>query len=284
MGHKARQNQEKHPLILSPAYLCAMTDLWIWKTGGEVLDHPARRLAALDAFASLNTPRIWVHGGGKKGTEVAQKLGVETQMVDGRRITSEEMLEVAAMVYGGLLNRKLVADLAARGVPALGVTGADLDLIRATKRPVKEIDYGWVGDITAVQVDAWEKLLSQGISPILAPLTHDGQGHLLNTNADTMASSVATALSGQYRTHLVFVFDYPGVMLDLKDPESLVKQIKPADYQQLKLEGKISGGMLPKLDNAFAALEKGVTEVILCEAAALANLTSANFQGTRILK
>lgn len=260
-----------------------MKQLLILKAGGEVLDHPHLRAELLEGFLAWPGPKVLVHGGGKQGTALASQLGIETQMVNGRRITSLPMLEVAVMVYGGLLNKGLVAELQASGTAAIGVTGADLDLVRAHKRPAGAVDYGWVGDVDAIGVSAWQSLLEAGHVPVLAPLSHDGKGQLLNTNADSMASAVATGLAHMYEAHLVFAFDKPGVLLDVNRPESLLPEISPASYTRLKAGGAVSGGMLPKLDNAFSALEAGVHRVYLCAPGAVSRLGTADFSGTMIL-
>ncbi|RMG54532.1 MAG: acetylglutamate kinase [Bacteroidetes bacterium] len=259
-----------------------MPRLTLVKIGGKVLDDPRALAGLLDDFSALPGARVLVHGGGKLAADLAQRLGIETSMVGGRRITSREMLEVVTMVYGGLLGRQLVAGLQARGINALSLTGADLDLMRAHRRPVREVDFGYVGDIDAVRGEALHDFLSQGIVPVVAPLTHDGAGQLLNTNADTIASQVALALADRWEVHLVFTFEKPGVMEDPDDETSLIRVLDPAAYARYREAGVIAGGMLPKLDNAFAALANGVARVYICQAEALPRLYQPDFVGTTI--
>ncbi|WNJ16394.1 acetylglutamate kinase [Pontibacter sp. G13] len=260
-----------------------MNRLTILKIGGHVLADPAKRTQLLADFAQLPGAKVLVHGGGKTGTQIAERLGIQVQMVDGRRITDKPMLEVAMMVYGGLKNKQLVASLQALGINALGITGADMNVIQAIKRPVKTIDYGWVGDIVAVDGDRLAQLIQAGITPVMAPLTHDGQGNMLNTNADTIASVVAQALSAFYEVHLVYGFEKPGVMIDPDDDQTLIQQLTPSSYADHRQQGHIVGGMIPKLDNAFDALNHGVNRVYICSQSALSGLHTPQFIGTEIL-
>ncbi|MDX1907793.1 MAG: acetylglutamate kinase [Bacteroidia bacterium] len=257
-------------------------ELTVYKIGGEVLDHPDTLTQLLEDMATVSGAKVLVHGGGKIGTEMARRLGVETAMVGGRRITSPEMLEVALMVYGGLINRRLVAQLQALSCPALGLTGADMDVIRARRRPPGEIDYGLAGDVTGVNTERLGMLLDQGIMPVLAPLTHDGAGQLLNTNADTIAAETAIALSRRYQVRLVFCFDKTGVLLDLNRPESLVTYLDRPLFDDMRHTGVIAGGMIPKLENAFSAIQAGVTEVLICHASAAGKAGTPAFIGTVI--
>lgn len=259
------------------------TMIIVLKVGGNVLGDASALDALLEAFVSLKESKVLVHGGGKKATEIAEQMGIETTMVDGRRITDDAMLDTVTMVYGGLMNKKVVANLQALGQNALGLTGADLNLILAHKREVKTIDYGWAGDIDQVQVDQVLPLIRAGVSPVLAPLTHDGHGQLLNTNADTIASSIAVALSQHEEVKLIYSFEKAGVLADPEDDDSVIPMITPTSYLDLKREGIVSGGMIPKLDNAFDALHAGVQEVIICQATAVANLATEQFIGTRII-
>lgn len=254
----------------------------ILKIGGKVLSDPEQLAGALAAFSQIPTAKILVHGGGKTGTEVAQQLGVKVQMIEGRRITDAAMLDVAMMVYGGLKNKGLVAALQALDQNALGLTGADLNLIRSIKRPVKKIDYGFVGDIVEVNRPQVHKLLKGGIVPVLAPLTHDASGQMLNTNADTIASTVAQAMADDFEVNLIYSFEKKGVLKDPEDEESLIAELEPASYERYKAEGVIAGGMIPKLDNAFSALASGVSCVYICKASAVAHVNEPNFVGTRI--
>lgn len=257
-------------------------DLHILKIGGKVLADRQQLQAVLQDFAAINGAKILVHGGGKTGTEIAQKLGVETKMIQGRRITDSAMLEVAVMVYGGLMNKGLVAQLQALGKNALGLTGADLDIIRSIKRPIKEIDYGFAGDIVAVKDQKLKELLETDVLPVLAPLTHDGKGQMLNTNADTIASTVAQAMSPHFGVKLIYSFEKAGVLADAEDDDSLIPQLEPKSYERYKADGVIAGGMIPKLDNAFSALESGVSRVYICKASALSNWKTPDFRGTEI--
>ena len=223
----------------------------------------------LSGFAAAGGRKVLVHGGGRRATAVAARLGVKSRMVDGRRITDKDMLEVVTMVYGGLVNKNIVAGLQAIGVNALGLTGADADAVRSHKRPVKDIDYGYVGDVDRVAADRLSTLIEAGITPVMAPLTHDGQGCLLNTNADTIAAETAKALAAMYDVTLVFCFEKKGVLADPDDDDSVIPVITRADYARLAASGTVAGGMLPKLDNAFAALEAGVSRVNITLATAI---------------
>lgn len=245
-----------------------MEQLLIIKIGGNVIDQPEALENFLDDYAKIAEKKILIHGGGKIATEVSRALGIETQMVDGRRITSRETLKVVTMVYGGLINKTMVSGLQARGCNALGLTGADANTILAKKRTGKNIDYGFVGDIEQVNVSPLTQFLNTGLSPVLAPLTHDGKGTLLNTNADTIAAALASALGALYETRLIYCFDKKGVLASV-DEESVISRLALAQYRHLKDEGIVSKGMLPKLDEAFAALKAGVAAVILCHASQL---------------
>lgn len=224
----------------------------------------------LKDFSAIEGRKLLVHGGGRRATKMAERLGVETHMVGGRRITDEQMLEVVTMVYGGLVNKQVVARLQAIGVNAIGLTGADGDVIRSHKRPLKDgIDYGFVGDVDKADGEQLSRLIEAGITPVVAPLTHDGMGHILNTNADTMASETAKALAGRYDVTLIFSFEKKGVLLNADDDESVIPVITHADYERYKADGTISGGMLPKIENALAAVDAGVSRVIITLATAI---------------
>ena len=211
-----------------------------------------------------------VHGGGRRATQVAASLGIESKMVNGRRITDAEMLNVVTMVYGGLVNKNLVARLQANGVNALGLTGADIDVIRSHKRPLKDgIDYGFVGDVDKANGQMLSRLIEEGITPVMAPLTHDGQGTILNTNADTIASETAKALAPYYDVTLIFSFEKKGVLSNPDDDDSVIPVITHADFIKYKEDGTISGGMLPKIENALAAIDAGVGRVIITLATAI---------------
>ena len=241
-------------------------ELNIIKVGGKIVEDPASLAGLLDRFAALPGLKVLVHGGGRSATAVASELGIETKMVDGRRITDAAMLRVVTMVYGGLVNKSVVAGLQARGVNAAGVTGADLGLIRSDRREAGEVDYGFVGDVREVSASGFRTLLDAGVVPVVAPLTHDGHGQLLNTNADTIASAVATGLARDYDVSLTYCFEHPGVLRDPEDDSSAIQSITPDEYEQLKAEGVVSGGMIPKLDNAFEALRRGVKRVVITAA------------------
>lgn len=238
----------KHPLTLV-------------KVGGAVVEDDARLDALLASFAAIDGRKMLVHGGGRRATAIASRLGVETQMVGGRRITDQAMLEVVTMVYGGLVNKNVVARLQACGVDAIGLTGADGGAMLSHKRPVKDVDYGFVGDVERVDGDRLASLIEGGLTPVLAPLTHDGRGHLLNTNADTIAAEAAKALAARYDVTLVFCFEKPGVLADPDDDTSLIPVITCQDFARLAADGTVSGGMLPKLENAFSAISAGVSRV-----------------------
>lgn len=249
-----------------------MGKLTIVKVGGKICENPTSLNALLSDFASIEGNKLLVHGGGRLATAMAERLGIETKMVDGRRITDDQMLEVVTMVYGGLVNKRIVAGLQARGVNALGMTGADMNILLSHKRPVKTVDYGWVGDVDRADGVALKSLISQGVVPVIAPLTHDGKGNILNTNADTMAGETAKALASLFDITLAFCFEKEGVLRDENDDHSVIPVINRALYAELKEQGIVSGGMLPKLDNAFATLDAGVKEVIITKADNLRNL------------
>lgn len=245
----------------------------IVKVGGAIVEKEESLAPLLKSFAALPGLKILVHGGGKIATSIAASLGIETQMIGGRRVTSARMLEVVTMVYGGLVNKNLVARLQAMGLDAIGLTGADLDIIRSVRRPAEPIDFGFVGDVRKVNAEALRDLLARGSVPVLAPLTHDGNGTILNTNGDTIASSVAKALSEYFDVTLTFCSSTPGVMADIADPDSLIHRITPEVYSKLVAEGVISDGMIPKLDNAFEAIGAGVTRVVITSASDIAGGT-----------
>lgn len=237
------------------------------------MEEPDTLATLLRDFASIDGFKLLVHGGGRSATKVAASLGVETKMIDGRRVTDAEMLQVVTMVYGGLVNKNIVAGLQGLGVDALGMTGADMNIIRSDRRPVKAVDYGFVGDVKEVNGEALASLIRSGVVPVIAPLTHDGKGSLLNTNADTMAGETAKGLAEYFDVHLVFCFEKNGVLRDENDEDSVIPEIDRASYVQLKEQGIVSGGMIPKLDNAFDAIESGVAEVIITKASSIDNLS-----------
>lgn len=240
--------------------------LTLVKIGGNVIDNPDACAAFLKAFAQLESPKILVHGGGKIATQTAAQLGIETKMVEGRRLTDRPMLDVVTMVYGGLVNKNLVAQLQANGCNAIGLTGADGGIIRSVKRPVRTIDYGFVGDIEAVNATQIDALLQSGLVLVIAPLTYSREGLLLNTNADTMASATAVAMAKNHEVSLMYCFEKKGVLSDPDDDEAVIPALNPDSYAAYKENGIINKGMIPKLDNAFAALQSGVKRVVICHA------------------
>jgi len=249
--------------------------LTVVKVGGAVVEDDAQLAHLLADFAAIEGRKVLVHGGGRKATKMAERLGVETCMVEGRRVTDSAMLEVVTMVYGGLVNKNIVARMQALGVNAIGLTGADAGIIRSAKRPpvvVKSgdtVDYGFVGDVTRVDHEALASLIEAGLAPVIAPLTHDGEGHMLNTNADTMASETAKALAKTYDVTLVFAFEKPGVLSNPDDDTSVIATITHSDFERYRDDGTISGGMLPKVSNALAAVDAGVERVVITRADAI---------------
>jgi len=247
-------------------------DLTVVKVGGAVVEDAAQLETLLDAFAGIQGKKVLVHGGGRHATKVAEQLGIETKMVEGRRITDAPMLEVVTMVYGGLVNKNLVARLQARGIDAIGLTGADMNVMLAHKRPLRNgIDYGFVGDVDKVDGDKLALLINQGITPVMAPLTHDKQGNILNTNADTIAAETAIALAKHFDVTLMYCFEKPGVLANPDDDNSVIPEITPEAFEKYKADGTISGGMIPKIDNALSAIAKGVTKVVITKADAIAD-------------
>ncbi len=255
-----------------------MDRLTIIKVGGKVVEEPDSLNALLDQFIKISGYKILVHGGGRAATEMASRLGLETKMVDGRRITDESMLEVVTMVYGGLVNKKIVAGLQARGCNAIGITGTDLDFIRAHKRPVTDIDYGYVGDIDEINSRELRVLIEENVIPVIAPLTHDGKGTLLNTNADTIASAVAMEFSNYFSTYLFYCFEKKGVLLNPEDDSSVIFELDLQLFNQYKNEQIISAGMIPKLETGFKAKKNGVREVLITH-----HENIAKGKGTRLL-
>lgn len=254
-----------------------MEKLTLIKVGGKIVEEPDTLQQLLRDFSSIDGYKVLVHGGGRSATKIASQLGIESQMVNGRRITDAEMLKVVTMVYGGLVNKNIVAGLQALQVNALGLTGADMNIMRSDKRPVKDVDYGFVGDVKEVNADVLASLIQQGIVPVLAPLTHDKQGHMLNTNADTIAGEAAKALAKYFDVTLMFCFEKKGVLLNEDDDESVIPEIDRASFQKYVAEGIIQGGMIPKLENAFQAIDAGVKEVIITQASEIHKHT-----GTRV--
>lgn len=261
-----------------------MKQLTIIKIGGNVIDNSEKLHQFLLDFTALPGDKILVHGGGKIATELGSSLGIEPKMVEGRRITDIETLRIVTMVYAGLINKNMVAQLQAKGCNAIGLSGADGNVIQAVKRPVGTVDYGFVGDLdeTSVSVGTLEGLLNLNLVPVFCAITHDGNTQLLNTNADTIASAIAVAMSAVYETRLVYCFEKKGVLRDVDDEDSVVAEIKSGDFETLKQTGVVSGGMIPKLHNAFEAIRQGVKAVYIGKADELPQLDTAGF-GTRLI-
>jgi acetylglutamate kinase len=251
-----------------------MQTVSVIKISGNIIDEETRLHDFLKEFSAVPGKKILVHGGGKLATRLAEVMGVKQQMVDGRRITDAETLKIVTMVYAGYINKNIVACLQSLGCSAVGMSGADGNLIKAHKRQHASIDYGFVGDVDTVNTDLLSQLLEQNHAVVVAPITHDGNGALLNTNADTIAQEIAKALAAKYNTTLVYSFEKAGVLLDVNDESSVILSITPGYYEALKSEQKIFAGMLPKLDNAFAALGSGVSRVIIGKAEELSALLS----------
>ena len=244
--------------------------LTIIKVGGKIVEEEEETLQQLlKDFTAIPGAKVLIHGGGRSATKIAAQLGIESQMVNGRRITDAEMLKVVTMVYGGLVNKTIVSRLQAEGINALGLTGADMDIIRSHKRQVKDVDYGFVGDVDAVNGALLSDLIQKGIVPVIAPLTHDGKGNILNTNADTIAGETAKALAKYFDVTLFYCFEKKGVLQDADDDNSVIPYINEEAFKQYVEEGVIVGGMIPKLENAFNAIHAGVNKVVITLASAI---------------
>jgi acetylglutamate kinase len=261
-----------------------MAKLYVIKIGGNIIDDEKKLSSFLIDFASIPTKKILVHGGGKVATKIGEQLGIESKYADGRRITDAATIDLVTMVYGGLINKKIVAQLQSFSCNAIGITGADANLVPADKRPVNEIDYGFVGDVKSEQLFSknWNIFLDHDLVPVVAPLTHNGKGQILNTNADTMAQEIAKVLSIDYEVNLIYSFEKTGVLLDVNDESSVINKLTTDYYNELKGGGKIFAGMIPKLDNAFSALDNGVKKVIIGKAENLQTLISGT-SGTTII-
>lgn len=262
-----------------------MNKLYVTKIGGNVLDDEEALNRFLKDFASIQAPKILIHGGGTIATKLGNRLGIESRYTKGRRITDRETLDLVTMVYGGLVNKQIVAHLQQWGCNALGVTGADGNMIKAVRRPVKEIDFGYVGDITPESVNSTLLyfLLKQNVVPVFAPLTHS-QGMMLNTNADTIASVVAISLCKHFDVRLIFCFEKKGVLKDVNDGNSVIRNLNEGTYQHLLADGAFHDGILPKLENAFSAIHSGVQEVLIGEASDLLRNTHQETEGTLITR
>ena len=267
-----------------------MNKLFVIKIGGNVIDNDDALQSFLTDFAKLSSPLqgqgayILVHGGGKIATAIGDKLGIQSNYTNGRRITDDATIDLVTMVYGGLVNKKIVAKLQSLQCNALGLTGADGNIIPATKREIKDVDFGWVGDVESsrLKVESLQLLLKGGFVPVFAPLTHDGQGHILNTNADTIASSLAVALSAYYDVRLVYCFEKKGVLENVEDGSSVIALIDQEKYDQLIAEEKLFAGIIPKIDNAFNAINAGVKEVLIGDARDIVTNVGTNTTGTLI--
>lgn len=258
--------------------------LYIIKTGGNVIDDENSLHSFLRDFSAINEKKILVHGGGKIATAIGDKLGIQSKYIDGRRITDDETIDLVTMVYAGLVNKKIVAALQALHCNAIGLSGADANILPAKKRPVKTIDYGWVGDVNAIDINpsGWQLFLDNQLVPVVAPLTHDGEGHILNTNADTMASVLSISLSKLYRVKLVYCFEKNGVLLDINNEDAALDQLNKMKYQELKENKKLFAGILPKIDNAFDAINNGADTVVIGNSKFLLQLVKGE-SGTKII-
>lgn len=245
-----------------------MEQLFVVKIGGNVIDNEDALQSFLQDFASIKEKRILVHGGGKIASRIGEQLGITSKYINGRRITDAQTIDLVTMVYGGLVNKQIVAGLQSYSCNAIGLTGADANVLPAVKREVKDIDYGFAGDvnISALPVDIWQMLLQYDLIPVVAPLTHDGKGQILNTNADTIASALAVCLSALYQVRLIFCFEKKGVLEDVEDENSVIQLFTREIYTQLLEEKKLFEGILPKIENAFAAIDAGVHEVLVGDA------------------
>ncbi|NDV47073.1 acetylglutamate kinase [Paludibacter sp. 221] len=243
-----------------------MEKLTLIKVGGKIVEEPESLQQLLSDFSKIKGHKVLVHGGGRSATAIAAKLGIESRMVNGRRVTDAEMLKVVTMVYGGLVNKQIVAGLQTLDVNALGLTGADMNYMRSEKRPVKDVDYGFVGDVKEVNAGLLADLISKGVVPVLAPLTHDRKGNLLNTNADTIAGEAAKALAKHFEVTLMFCFEKKGVLMNENDDDSVISELRPESFNEYVEKGIIQGGMIPKLENSFEALQAGVKQVVITRA------------------
>lgn len=259
-----------------------MERLFVIKIGGNVIDSQDALQSFLKDFATIDGKKVLVHGGGKTATKIGEQSGIQPNYVNGRRITDDATIDLVTMVYGGLINKKIVAQLQALQCNAIGLTGADGNIIPATKRPVKDVDFGWVGDIKIDKIVAksLKLFLESGLTPVFAPLTHDQQGHILNTNADTIASSLAVALAKYYDVRLIYCFEKKGILENVGDNNSVLNLINKQTYKQLLSEQKLVAGILPKIDNAFAAIDAGVKEVLVGDAKDLLQNTGEKTSGT----
>ena len=238
-----------------------MEKLTVIKVGGKIVEEKESLKQLLDLFSKIEGKKVLVHGGGRSATRLATNLGIESKMVNGRRITDIETLKVVTMVYAGLVNKDIVASLQGLGINALGLCGADMNVILSEKRAVKDIDYGYVGDVKSVNSETLSDIINKGLVPVIAPITHDGKGSLLNTNADTIAGETAKALAKHYDVTLIFCFEKKGVLMNENDDRSVIPQINPEYLSKLVETGIVKGGMLPKLENSMDAVKNGVKQI-----------------------
>lgn len=259
-----------------------MEPLYVIKIGGNIIDDEAKLSSFLTAFAGIGGKKILVHGGGKLATKLAAQLGVEQQMIDGRRVTDADTLRIVTMVYAGYINKNIVAQLQANQCNAIGLCGADGNILQSHKRQHATIDYGFVGDVDKVNTPVLQSLLAQQVTVVMAPITHNMEGQLLNTNADTIAQEIAQAMSAHYQVHLIYSFEKAGVLHNAEDDSTVIPAITQASYVQLKQQNIIFAGMIPKLDNAFAALNRGVHRVVIGKAEQLQQLIQQQ-SGTSII-
>lgn len=259
-------------------------NLFIIKIGGNVIDDEKNLLSFLKDFSSIKEKKILVHGGGKIATAIGDKLGIQSKYIDGRRITDDKTIDLVTMVYGGLINKKIVAALQSLHCNAIGLSGADANVLPATKRPVKSIDYGWVGDVNATDINpsTWQLFLDNKLVPVVASLTHDEQGHILNTNADTMAAVLSVALSEFYNVELIYCFEKNGVLTNVNDETTVITELNTKSYNQLKADKKLFAGILPKIDNAFDAVNNDVFKVVIGNSNQLLQLVKGE-SGTKII-
>ena len=246
-----------------------MEKLTVIKVGGKIVEDEQSLAQLLKDFGKVEGKKVLVHGGGRSATKIGAQLGIESQMVGGRRITDAETLKVVTMVYGGLVNKNIVAKLQGEGINALGLTGADMNVMLSHKRPVKDVDYGFVGDVDRCDGEMLAKLIAEGIVPVMAPLTHDGKGNMLNTNADTIAGETAKALAKHFDVTLIFCFEKAGVLADENDDNSVIEHIDEEEFKRLVDNGTIQGGMIPKIENSLSAVRAGVKRVIITKADAM---------------
>ena len=257
-----------------------METLYVIKIGGNIVDNSVLLTECLQAFATLKGQAILVHGGGKLATSMANDMGVQQTMIEGRRVTNAETLKIVTMVYAGAINKNITAQLQSLGVNAIGLTGVDGNLIQAHQRVHSTIDYGFVGDVDGVNKEFVQTLLATNLRLVIAPITHDGKGQLLNTNADTIAQSIAVAMADEYNVHLIYGFEKEGVLTDMNDPSSIIATINQNSYVKLKADRIIFEGMVPKIDNAYKALEGGVQSVIIGKAEKMNDLINGTSGST----